>query len=107
MDATCSRIRLTAGALVAGMLLLGVARLMDVEHVSGTLSATAPDMIAVTVETDTQMFAVSGVTMASLDGQPARMADLRQGDSVNVAAQSPGEDGLPLAMRVDAIRNRY
>lgn len=104
MNATCSRLRLVAGVLVSGMLLLGVARVLDIEHVSGTLVAAAPDMIAVRVEANTQMFAVSGVTTASLNGEPARMADLQAGDSVNVAAQSPGEDGMPLAMRVDAMR---
>jgi hypothetical protein len=105
MNSRCPPLRLLAGSLVAGMLMLGVARLIDVDHFSGTLTTAAPDMIAVSVADETVMFSVSGITMVSLNGKPAAMGDLRAGDSVNVAAQSPGEDGMRLAMRVDAVRN--
>jgi hypothetical protein len=97
--------RLIAGALVSGMLMLGVARVMDAEHVSGTLTAVAPDMLAVAVEDETRMFSVSGVTIVSLDGKPSQVSELQAGDSVDIAAQSPGEDGMQMAMRVDAVRN--
>src|SRR5687768_16183143 len=105
MNARLPRLRLLAGALVCGMLILGVSRVLDVEHVSGKLTSVAPDMLAVAADDDTRMFSVSGITIVSLNGKPAQVSELQAGDSVNIAAQSPGEDGMQMAMRVDAVRN--
>jgi hypothetical protein len=87
------------------MLMLGVAQVIDVKHVSGTLTAVAPDMLSVAADDETVMFSVSGVTLVSVNGKPAQVSELQVGDSVSIAAQSPGEDGMQLAMRVDAVRN--
>jgi hypothetical protein len=105
MKVNLPRIRCLAGALVSGMLMLGVARVMDGEHVSGTLTSVAPDMLAVAVGEEIRMYSVSGVTMVSVNGKPAQVGDLQAGDSVDIVAQSPGEDGMQMAMRVDAVRN--
>lgn len=105
MKPSCSRVRILAGVTVSAMLLLGVARVMDVEHVSGVLTSKASDMIAVAVDDETRTYTVSGITMVSLNGEPAGLDDLHSGDSVTIAAQAPSEDGMQVAMRVDAVRD--
>lgn len=100
-----SRLQLIAGALVCGMVLAGVTRVLSDDHFSGTLTSVTENMVMVSIGDETMMFAVHGATMVSLDGKPAALADLKSGDTARIMAQQHGEDGARVAIRIDAERD--
>lgn len=105
MSAEPIRLRVLAGAMVAGLFLLGVARAVPDKHYSGTLTTVSADQLVMTVDEESITFVVNGSTMISLDGKPASTSDLMAGDTARVMAAQQGEDGTRVALRIDAERD--
>jgi hypothetical protein len=95
------RLRNTALGLMAFGLLAAFAWATDLKH--GTISGIEDAKIVVTMRAEQMSFAVSPATQISLDGKPAKMTDLKIGDSATVA-YVPLDDNSPMAMRIDAAR---
>lgn len=99
-----SGLQFAAGALACGLFLAGVTRVLGDDHFSGTLTWVSENEVRMSASAETKMFAVQPATMISLDGKPAPLSDLKSGDHARILAQQ-GDDGIHVAVRIDADRN--
>lgn len=105
MNTLPTSIRLMLGASLFAVALMGVAGVgagSDTTHQGVVKSADASQLV-LTTSTKELTFTINATTQISLDGKPAKAADVQMGDYASVSASSKA-GAAAVASRVEAQR---
>jgi hypothetical protein len=73
------------------------------EMFEGRIHGIAENQLMFTVADDEMTFVSSAATKVTLDGEPSALSELKPGDRAQITGET-GEDGMHLAIRIDATR---